>query len=342
VVAFELTVFGFLLGGPLSSKSHGQPSPSPIVIASPTNADASRFRELAIPKPGGTPYAIVTTSDGSVWFTESECTGGIGRLTKGGRWDHWELAPNCGSQPLAITVGPDRNVWYGDMSTGYGRITPGGTFTKFTLPQPGAPVGIASGTDGNVWIAALSQQGPFIEKVSTSGLSLGHYQVPASVGEVRGIVAGSDGAMWFTESAGIGRITTSGELKEYPLPQGNGSGSPYQITAGPDGNLWFVEYLPEGVGRVGRMTTSGQLTEFATPGNRGLQWITVGPDKALWFTGLISNTIGRISLSGSVTTYSVPTYRAQPVGIVTGSDGNLWFAEDALDETGRIASFSVR
>jgi streptogramin lyase len=118
VGALELTLLGLFLGGPLSSKSRAQPTPSPIVIASPfPNAAASRFRELAIPKPGGTPYAIVTTLDGSVWFTESECTSGIGRLTKDARWDHWPLAPNCGSQPLAITVGPDRNVWYGDLST---------------------------------------------------------------------------------------------------------------------------------------------------------------------------------------------------------------------------------
>jgi streptogramin lyase len=66
--------------------------------------------------------------------------------------------------------------------------------------------------------------------------------------------------MWFTQSTAIGPITTTGELKEYPLPVGNGSGSPYQIASGPDGNLWFVEYLPEGIGRVGRITTSGQLT----------------------------------------------------------------------------------
>jgi hypothetical protein len=38
----------------------------------------------------------------------------------------------------------------------------------------------------------------------------------------------------------------------------------------------------------------------------------------------------------------VPTYRAQPVGITLGSEGNLWFAENGLDVTGRIASFSVK
>jgi virginiamycin B lyase len=117
---------------------------------------------------------------------------------------------------------------------------------------------------------------------------------------------------------------------------------PYQIAAGPDGNLWFVEYIPEGAGRIGRLTPLGQLTEFATPGDRGLQWITAGPDGAMWFTGIQSNTIGRISISGSVTDYAVPTWRAQPVGITTGPDGNIWFTESAMDGIGRIGVFSVK
>jgi streptogramin lyase len=46
-------------------------------------------------------------------------------------------------------------------------------------------------------------------------------------------------------------------------------------------------------------------------------------------------------LNGSVATYPVPTYRAQPVGITTGPDAKLWFAEDALSSDAKIAVFSV-
>ncbi len=144
-----------------------------------------------------------------------------------------------------------------------------------------------------------------------------------------------------SESAGIGRLTTSGKLTEFPLPQGNGSGSPFQIALGPDRNIWFIEYMPEGDGRVGRMTTSGALTEFATPGVGGLQWITAGPDHALWFTASHSNSIGRITLDGSVTSFNVPSYRSQPVGIMTGPDGNIWFTEAPGDTTGKIGIFSI-
>ncbi len=71
------------------------------------------------------------------------------------------------------------------------------------------------------------------------------------------IVAGPDGALWFTNSNlgvptnghnAIGRITTSGVVTEYPLSP---SSSPFSITAGPDGALWFTE---ANTGKVGRLS----------------------------------------------------------------------------------------
>jgi virginiamycin B lyase len=178
--------------------------------------------------------------------------------------------------------------------------------------------------------------------VSVQGEVLEEIPLPAAAGEPRGIVSGPDGAMWFTESAGIGRLTTSGILTEFSLPQGNGSGSPYQIAVGADRNVWFIEYLSSGPGRIGRLTPSGSLTEFATPGAEGLQWIAAGPDKALWFTGGRPATIGRISLSGVVTSYPIPSFGSQPVGITTGPDGNIWFAETSGDGSGKIGIFSIK
>src|SRR5579859_8081398 len=154
ILVVEVTVLSLFFVGVVTLRQHPHPTPSPVVIPSPVaGVDASRFHEYSIPKPGGTPYAIVATPDGSIWFTESECTGGIGRMTKEGTWDNWPLASGCGSQPLAITIGPRGNVWYGDLSTGFGQVGADGTLTRFELPQPGAPLGIALGPDGNVWIA---------------------------------------------------------------------------------------------------------------------------------------------------------------------------------------------
>ena len=316
--------------------------PSPIVVPSPRPSPGSqRFRELAIPAPGGNPYALTFGSDHSIWFTESECTSGIGRLNADGTWRHWPITDGCNAQPLAITIGSDGNVWFADVWNAYGRITSDGKLTRFTMPEASYPSGITAGPDGDLWIAAGSPYSkPFIAQVGTDGTVVSLHRLSAQAGEPRGIVTGPDGAIWFTESAGIGRLTTSGELTEFPLPQGNGSGSPYQIAVGPDRNLWFIEYLPSGDGRIGRLTPSGRLTEFVAPGARGLQWIAAGPDNALWFTA--ADVIGRITLSGAVSVFTIPTYRAQPVGIAMGPDKNMWFAEAFGGVGGDIGVFTVK
>ena len=61
------------------------------------------------------------------------------------------------------------------------------------------------------------------------------------------MVAGPDGALWFTETGRrIGRITTAGVVTEYPI-----AGQPAAaIAAGPDGALWFAETG----NRIGRLS----------------------------------------------------------------------------------------
>jgi streptogramin lyase len=84
------------------------------------------------------------------------------------------------------------------------------------------------------------------------------------------ITTGPDGALWFTESHGdqIGRITTNGEVTEYPIPTAGAFAA--DITVGPDGALWFTEPL----------------------GNK------VGPDGALWYASGNEGKIGRLEIDG--------------------------------------------
>src|SRR5437588_145666 len=72
-----------------------------------------------------------------------------------------------------------------------------------------------------------------------------------------GIVAGPDGALWFTEFNGnrIGRIITSGVITEYSTGLTPGS-FPTRIAVGPDGALWFTEFSD----RIGRIATTGAIT----------------------------------------------------------------------------------
>jgi len=72
------------------------------------------------------------------------------------------------------------------------------------------------------------------------------------------LVAGRDGAIWFTEYKGtyqhendakLGRITTSGAITEYSGGFNPKSG-PTGITLGPDGKVWFVETVTNKLARV--------------------------------------------------------------------------------------------
>jgi virginiamycin B lyase len=152
------------------------------------------------------------------------------------------------------------------------------------------------------------------------------FPVPTPASEPNGIVAGPDGALWFTEynANKVGRITTAGTINEFGIP--TSASFPVYITAGPDGALWFTESSGN---KIGRMTTSGTITEFTipTPASQPAG-IAAGPDGALWFTEISGNKIGRITTSGAVSEFAIPTSGSHPIAIAAGPDGALWFAEN--------------
>ncbi|HEU0317365.1 MAG TPA: hypothetical protein VFR49_08550, partial [Solirubrobacteraceae bacterium] len=120
-----------------------------------------------------------------------------------------------------------------------------------------------------------------------------------------GIVAGPDGAVWFTERAGnmIGRMTATGAVSEF-----NAAPGPFGITVGPEGALWFTQSgmalpgAPSAPGGIGRLTTSGVLDLFPLRPETGESPndITTGPDGAIWIAD--GPTVARVAgdLSGTV------------------------------------------
>jgi streptogramin lyase len=92
---------------------------------------------------------------------------------------------------------------------------------------------------------------------STDGAQSARAATTISLGPTNSITRGPDGNMWATTGNAIARITPSGVITQFPLPDGYSGGS---ITAGSDGNLWFTEDSA-----IGRITPSGTITEFPYP-----------------------------------------------------------------------------
>lgn len=225
-----------------------------------------------------------------------------------------------------------------------------GKVTEFPLPTGGSgPDSITTGPDGALWFT--ESDGNRIGRSTTDGqihefplpYNFAEHEAPFSTRAPGDIIVGPDGALWFTEGYAeqIGRITTDGQLHEFPLPsaqQGGGGRLLIGLTVGPEGALWFTE---RAAGRIGRITMSGQVREFSLPsGASAPDHITLGPDGALWFTESAdtSNAIGRITPDGSVREFELPSGYAHPSGIAAGPDGAVWFTEVTGNRIGRITT----
>jgi len=171
---------------------------------------------------------------------------------------------------------------------------------------------------------------------------------------LRGIAAGPDGNLWFTDTqveglghrtftaaAKIGLITPTGKVTEFSTLRSGGDEQILGIVAGPDRNLWFTATSTDSDDSlIGRITPSGTVTEFSagiSPGASDLA-IADGTDGNLWFTEFFGHRIGRITPTGAVTEFSTGISPNEALNsIAAGPDGNMWFTEDGLYANGIMA-----
>jgi virginiamycin B lyase len=104
----------------------------------------------------------------------------------------------------------------------------------------------------------------------------------------------------------IGKITTSGQITEYPIGTGK---VPYDIVAGRDGNLWFTENIND---KVGAVDTGGTLVhEYYAPGvDARPTGITVSSKGEIWWVDGgagtdVENDVSRLTADGTVTNYQL-------------------------------------
>lgn len=187
-------------------------------------------------------------------------------------------------------------------------------------PSAVTPNALTVGPDGDVWFCGYNAVG----KITGSGV-ITTFPLPIDRGNLRGIVTGPDGNLWFTtDYPVIGRMTVAGVYSEFSIP--TPAARPLGITSGPDGNLWFVESAGN---KVGRITVTGTIAEFAIPtaGSDPVSIVT-GPDGNLWFTERGADRVGTVTVTGEITEYDAPDV-SSPYGITVGPDGNFWATDSS-------------
>ena len=251
-----------------------------------------------------------------------------------------------GADPIAITSGPDGNLWiaqYTDsgappLDSGVGKMTPAGAFTGYTagIEPDSGPTSIVGGPDGNLWYTREFNPVPALMKVTTLGAVsvAATFPVPANA-RARSVVVGPDGNLWLAIADGIVRSTTGGSVTTFPVPV------PLNLSAlatGPGGAVWSVDTPGEALART---TMDGATTQVATfPAGSLPAGIAAGPDGNLWvpLKGTSPTSIARVTPTGSTTRFDVPSNSNRLKGITAGADGNLWFTEEDTGRIGRITT----
>ncbi|WP_320671542.1 virginiamycin B lyase family protein [Patulibacter defluvii] len=156
----------------------------------------------------------------------------------------------------------------------------------------------------------------------------------------RGITAGPDGNLWFTEPAAgrIGRITPEGAAVDFPAGGSSQSGpapsQPSRIVTGPDGELWFSDAL----GGLGNARTDGSVSRLSLVSGGATEGIASGPDGRIWYTKPGANLVGRIDTNFEGNVEFPLDGDRRPGDLVAGPDGALWFVEPASNSIGRITT----
>lgn len=256
--------------------------------------------------------------------------------------------PTADSEPRAIVAGHDGALWFAERGK-IGRITPRGLITEFPLAAGVILNDLALGPGGAIW---FTDGRGAIGRLNPQDGSVVEYPLPTHGANPVHIVAGRDGALWFSftfgaldpQNAEIGRITPDGVISEITSLSDASPNllGPVGLAVGPDGAIWFCAGSGSGKDVYGRITSTGVITLFPAPTFNGEpDTMTTGPDGALWFNDFDANgqgQIGRLTTHGAFTLFSVPTFAND---LAPGPDGNVWFVSHNDRELGRITPHGV-
>jgi streptogramin lyase len=196
------------------------------------------------------------------------------------------------------------------------------------------------------------------------------------------LAVGPGGDLWFAgvrrgpDAANVvGRISATGAVDEYPVPNSGSTPGVGGLTLGPEGDMWFTQpaanriervapgghpegFSPpkpgsrptgitrlgdslwatlEGVDAVAELNPVGKATEYTLSTGGHPTALTVGPDSALWLIDADAPEVTRKAPAGrSIGIPFTGFGGTRNTDIVSGPDGNLWMSQSDGPYIGRL------
>lgn len=288
---------------------------------------------------GSSPTYMVTGPDGNVWVSLQNLPG-IAKVTPQGGVTLFTTGITAGSKPIGITVGADGNIWFAEYyAFKIGRLTPNGTVTEF--PVGPFPRNLLKGIDGKLWFTtdvSSTSSGSYVYfqsdiwRMNTTGITEFVATVKGTSRPAQAVVL-PNGNYCFSATDGdkIVCVSPTKAVTEYTSGISAGSG-PTAIDIGSDGNLWFAEPL---LGKLAKISPNGISTEYSVGQGSKLRLAepshaALGADGNLWAILAGTNKIARVDPSGAIAEFSDGLRQyTKPISIARGSDGNVWFSQQA-------------
>ena len=238
---------------------------------------------------------------------------------------------DAGSSPEGIATGSDGNLWIAEPQVNTVAVVTPDGELLRSITVPGRPSALAARGDA-MW--ALERGGDKVARIAADGV-VSEFAVPGAANGLQSIALGPDDALWFTERSAnqIGRVSPDGTVTEYNVPTVDAR--PFGIAAGPDGNLWFTE---SGTASVGRIRPDGTfLADIALPASGAVpQGIAAGRrGDGMWAVGAVGGGLLRIDAS-TLDVIERATQLGMPVGVVAGPDRAIWLTERTGNAIARV------
>lgn len=233
------------------------------------------------------PFGIVAGPDGQLWVTESNAVA------------HFSPSDPTAARSVTVTglagattiaVGPDRNLWTTSGTQAF-RIGTDETVRAFRPAGLQGGLGIASGGDGNVYVADFlgAQIVGFAPGSETTTL------YPTGGGNPQQVVAGPAEQMAFTnplhDPQQVGRFTPPDTRSVRTVDFAAGT-DPFGIVFADDGAYWIANRSDS----LTRLTPDGAVTTLTGfPSGSNPRYLTVGTGGALWVGLETTRQIARVT-----------------------------------------------